>query len=279
MFRTGLAAAAAMALLAGCQGMNGDVSRSGIEAIEESELNAIMMQLGDPRVSVNHFRRAAAAQPERSDLKRALAQSLARAGDHEAAAAVWRDVGAAGALTSADGVAMAEALIRSGDMGGARSALAAVPPTYETYDRYRLEAIVADQAREWSRADAFYENAVALTSQPGGVYNNWGFSKLTRGDHRGAEKMFQRAIQEDPSLFTAKNNLVLALGAQRRYDLPLVPMTQVERAQLLHTMGLTAVKQGDISTGRTLLSDAVNTHPQHFDAAARALATLDGVRN
>ena len=54
-----------------------------------------------------------------------------------------------------------------------------------------------------------------------------------------------------------------------------MPMTQLERAQLLHTLGLSAVKQGDVEIGKNLLRDAVETHPQHFDEAVRSLAALE----
>ena len=74
------------------------------------------------------------------------------------------------------------------------------------------------------------------------------------------------------TLFTAKNNLVLARGAQRNYTLPVIPMDQTERAQLLHTMALSAIKQGDVETGKGLLREAIDTHPQHFEAAVASLA-------
>ena len=73
----------------------------------------------------------------------------------------------------------------------------------------------------------------------------------------------------------AKNNLVLARGAQRKYTLPVLPLTQIERAQLLHTLGLTAVRQGDLDIAKSLLRDAIETHPQHFDEAVRALGALE----
>ena len=107
------------------------------------------------------------------------------------------------------------------------------------------------------------------------MLNNWGYSKLTRGDFAGAEKLFREALTYDADMFTAKNNLVLARGAQRKYDLPVVQMTQIERAQLLHTLALAAIKQGDVTMGKALLEDAIDTHPQHFDAAVRALRALE----
>ena len=101
--------------------------------------------------------------------------------------------------------------------------------------------MVADSDKNWKKADSFYEIAAGLTAKPSGVLNNWGFSKLTRGDKQGAEKLFIEALTYDPQLFTAKNNLVLARAAQRKYDLPVVKMTQTERAELLYTMALAAI--------------------------------------
>ena len=57
--------------------------------------------------------------------------------------------------------------------------------------------------------------------------------------------------------------------------MPIVTMTQEERAQLLYTAGLTAVKQGDVTIGRGLLEDAVETSPKYFEQASRALETLN----
>jgi Flp pilus assembly protein TadD len=135
--------------------------------------------------------------------------------------------------------------------------------------------MVADADKNWAKADSFYEIAVGLTTRPASTLNNWGFSKLTRGEHAGAEKLFVEALTHDPSMFTAKNNLVLARAAQRKYDLPVVRMTQTERAELLYSMALAAVKQGDVTVGKGLLQQAIDTHPQHFEAASRSLEALD----
>jgi hypothetical protein len=117
---------------------------------------------------------------------------------------------------------LADALIRSNQWEDAKAELNTIPPTHETFDRYRLEAMVADSEKNWKKADSFYEIASGLTTKPAGVLNNWGYSKLTRGEHAGAEKLFTEALTYDPGMFTAKNNLVLARAAQRKYDLPVV---------------------------------------------------------
>ena len=247
-----------------------------VNVIDESNLSDIMLTVGDPKESVSYFRKTSAENPTRIDLKRGLAKSLVRAGQAAEGVTAWQAVVAHPEGTMDDRVSLADALIRSNEWARAEAELNKIPPTHETYERYRLEAMVADSKKDWKKADSFYEIASGLTTKPAGVLNNWGFSKLSRKDFNGAEKLFTRAITFDPALFTAKNNLVMARGAQRKYDMPVIEMTQVERAELLYTLGLTAVKQGDVTVGKGLLQNAVDTHPQHFEAAVRSLAALDG---
>lgn len=264
--------------LAACQkASDSEVNRAiqSVNVIDESNLNGLMLTAADPNEAVAYFRKSSAENPDRVDLKRGLAQSLVRAKKPQEAATVWAEVLKDPASTSDDHVSYADALIRANEWKRAEAELNKIPPTHETFDRYRLEAMIADSNKNWKKADSFYEIAIGLTTTPANIYNNWGFSKLSRGDYKGAEKLFFDAITYDPQLFTAKNNLVLARGAQREYDLPVIKMTQIERAQLLHTLALSAIKQGDVNTGKGLLQEAIDTHPQHFDAAVRSLAALD----
>ncbi|MBY6056894.1 hypothetical protein KUV26_08255 [Leisingera daeponensis] len=246
-----------------------------VNVIDESNLNDVMMSVADPNEAVAHFQRTIKTSPDRIDLQRGLAHSLIRAKRTTEGTAAWKKVVSMKGATSEDHVQLAGALVRSGDWDAAKAELDRVPPTHETYERYRLEAVVADANRDWKRADSFYEIAVGLTTTPAKVMNNWGYSKLTRGDFAGAERLFGEAIRQDQRLFTAKNNLVLARGAQRNYTLPVIPLEQTERALLLHTLALSAIKQGDVKTGENLLREAIDTHPQHFEEAARSLAALE----
>jgi len=246
-----------------------------ITTADQANLNEVMISASDPNEAVSYFTNALAANPGRIDLQRGLAKSLVRAQKPTEGAAAWRDVVANAEGTPEDRVMLADALIRANDWGAAKAELNLIPPTHETFDRYRIEALVADSDKNWKKADSFYEIAVSLTTKPANVLNNWGFSKLTRGEHAGAEKLFVEALTYDPSMFTAKNNLVLARAAQRKYDLPVVRMTQQERAELLYSMALAAIKQGDVAVGKGLLQQAIDTHPQHFEAATRSLDALD----
>lgn len=246
-----------------------------VNVVDETDLNDVMLTVADPNEAVDYFLRSAKAKPDRIDLQRGLAKSLVRAKRNTEAVSAWSKVTKMEGANFDDSVDFADALIRNGDWDRAQETLTAIPPTHETFKRYRLEAMVADANHEWDKSDTFYEIAVGLTTRPAGVMNNWGYSKLTRGDYSDAERLFGDAIRLDNSLFTAKNNLVLSRSAQRNYSLPVIPMSQTERAQLLHTMALSAVKQGDVTTGKTLLRESINTHPQHFEEAVRSLRALE----
>lgn len=276
-FVVALCLGGAVALSACQKSSDAEVQRAldSVNVIDESNLNDIMLTVADPEEAVTYFKKAVRQDPERVDLKRGLARSLIRAKKPREALPVLADILKSKQANADDRVDYADALIRTGDWKKAKAQLDQIPPTHETFKRYRLEAMVADSNKDWKRADSFYEVAVGLTTRPAGVLNNWGYSKLTRGKFADAETLFVEAIGYDSSLFTAKNNLVLARGAQRNYQLPIVPMTQTERAQLLYTMALAAIKQNDVSTGKTLLREAIDTHPQHFEAAVRSLNTLE----
>lgn len=269
-----------LAALPACQSLKSPAGAKraldSVNVVDETNLSDIMLTVGDPAEAVAYFQKASDAKPERLDLKRGLGKSLTRASRAAEAVQVWMTITARPDATFEDRTNLAEALIRNNDWARAQAVLAQIPPTYETFERYRLEAMVADSRKDWTKADSFYEIASGLTTKPANVLNNWGFSKLTRGDNAGAERLFLQAITYDNTLFTAKNNLVLARAAQRKYDLPVINMTQTERAELYYTAGLAAVKQGDTHVGKQLLQQAVDTHPQYFEAAQRSLAALEG---
>ncbi len=246
-----------------------------VNVIDETNLNEVLLTAADPNEAVTYFQGAAAKNPGRIDLQRGLAISLSRAKRTTEAAAAWKKVTTMKGAGNVDKIEYADALVRSGDWNQAKVVLDSIPPTYESFKRYRLEAVVADSKKDWKRADHFYETAVGLTTRPGGVMNNWGYSKLSRGEYEEAERLFTEAIRQDKSLFTAKNNLVLARAAQGNYSMPVVPLTQVERAMLLNTMGISAVKQGDVTTAKNLFREAIATHPQHFEEAVRSLRALE----
>ena len=278
LFSLAAAGMAGMLTLSGCEKLTRpgvDKKLDPVNVIDATNLNDIMLTVADPNEAVDYFSNALQKEPTRTEFRRGLAQSLIRARRSSEAAQVYAELIRSGEASNEDRVNYADALIRTNEWKKAEAQLDKVPPTFETYKRYRLEAMIADSNKEWEKADSFYETAAGLTTRPAGVYNNWGFSKLTRGDYPESERLFLQAITYDKTLFTAKNNLVLARAAQRKYSLPVIPLTQIEKAELLHTLALSAIKQGDVEIGRGLLEEAIDTHPQYFDAAVRTLAALN----
>ena len=152
-------------LVAGCQKAGeAEVERAvdEITAIDESNMNDIMLTMADPAESVAYFAGKASEDPKRIDFQRGWAISLVRAKRNEEAVAAWKRVNALPQSTMDDQVDLADALIRAGNWDQADKVLDAVPPTHETFKRYRLEAIVADSDQEWDKADSFYEIAYTL---------------------------------------------------------------------------------------------------------------------
>ena len=250
-------------------------SLDDLNVIDESNLNEIMLDFADPNQAVAYFQSALSRDPDRLEFKQGFARSLKRAKRTEEAVLAYRTMDANGDLTSRDRLDYAESLIQTGAWEKGEAQLDAIPPTYETYDRYRLEAMVADFRKEWDKSDAFYETARGLTTRPAPILNNWGISKMSRGDRSGAEELFVRAISFDATMFSPKNNLSISRATRKVYDLPVVPMTKAEEAQLLHNIALQAIRNGDVDIGRGLLEQAVETHPQHFAQAVDKLEALN----
>lgn len=255
-----------------------DPVQEALEAVQGPEgnnLNEIMMTVAEPAEAVAYFQRQIRDFPNNIDAMRGLALALIRSDRATEAVSVWSDIVAHPDGTDADRVQLVDALVRAGQWDAAKEVLSQIPPNVATYQRYRLEAMIADAGKDWERADEFYETASGLTVQPAPILNNWGYSNLIRGKYLDAEMLFQEAIRQDSKMFTAKNNLMMARGAQRKYDLPVMPMTQTERAELLYTLALTAIKNGDVTIGIGLMREAVDSHPLHFEAASRSLTALE----
>jgi Flp pilus assembly protein TadD len=275
----GLVSIPALALvLAACSEMT-DAEKNQelglVNAIDATELNDLVLTFSDPEAAVEHFRGLVEAQPDNPEYQRGFAASLGRANRHDESTVAWRKLIDSGNATNDDRVGYAEALVRTNNWDQARAALDQVPPTYETYERYLLEALMADRAKAWKKADAFYENARGLTTRPASVLNNWGISNMARGNYARAEELFLESITFDDKLFNPKNNLVISRGKQKNYRLPIMNVTATEKAQLLYNLGLEAVRNGDLNVAKGLFAEALETHPQHFAEAQAALESLD----
>jgi Flp pilus assembly protein TadD len=246
-----------------------------IDVIDENDLNDVMLTLADSEAAVEYYRRAVGRSPDRVDLRRGYALSLARDGQHAEARLVFEDVVAKDGAQPSDLVEYARSLAMLEDFEAADAALAKLPSNYRDSREEQLRGMIADHRRDWAAADVHYEAARNLTAQPAPIYNNIGVSMMARGDMKGAEKAFREALIHNPRLFEAKNNLALSYALQRQYRLPVISLNEEERAVLLHNIALVALRQGDETVALGLLQQSVKTHPRRWPPAADKLATLE----
>lgn len=259
----------------GCVHSDAGLNRRGGAEAAAGRVEAAMLRNADPAQAVAYYQGKARTEPDKLSHRRGLARSLSRAGRSDEALLAWSTLAEQPDAAPEDHVGLAAAMVRANRWPEAKAVLDAIPPSHATYERYRTEAVVADSHEDWTRADSFYETAAGLTDAPAGILNNWGYSKLSRGDLVAAERLFTEAITNDPTLFTAKNNLVLARAERGTYALPSVPATASERAQMLHTAARAAMRHGASDIARSLLERAIEIHPLHFEPAHRALADLE----
>lgn len=245
-----------------------------VNAIDAAGLNDLMLSVSDPETAVAYFRRALADQPGRADLRRGYAVALARARRYAEAAAAFEAMEQDGLADDALRVEHAHSLARLGRWQDAESQLALVSSAQDTPRRHLIDAMLADQRGDWAGADAAYEAARRQAVNPAPILNNWGVSRLSRGENEAAAKTFEEALAFDPRLFNAKNNLAVARALTGEYRLPLVSLTEEERATLFHNIGVVALRRGDVEEAKGLFAMAVSAHPRFYPEAAEKLAAL-----
>lgn len=256
-----------------------EVSAPGadVDVIDSANLGSLMLTLSEPEDAVQYFNQALAREPDRVDLKRGYALSLARARRFEEAVRVFDELSRDGVADDALRVEHAHALARLSRWTEAENQMALVSTQQQSPRRHLIDAMLADQRSDWSGADAAYERARSVSANPAAILNNWGVSRMSRGEYEAAQRTFEEAVAHNPRLFSIKNNLAVSRALQGEYRLPLVTMNEEERATILHNVGVVALRRGDQAEARGLFTMAVETHPRYYAAAAEKLAALEGI--
>ncbi|MEM8792782.1 MAG: tetratricopeptide repeat protein [Pseudomonadota bacterium] len=273
-----LLAAVSLLIIAACENDQLKSRSSPLKdtVIDDAGLNDLLLTSGDPEFSIEYFETAVAREPERSDFRRGLAISYARAKRYPEASRVYEELIALDQAQASDVLEYGFVAVRLGEWEAAESASRQLPSGFNQSRRHLLSAMIADSKEQWEAADASYTKAETLALKPDQVLNNWGVSYMARGDLDSAERTFKRAVSFNSRLFSAKNNLAIVRGMQGDFTLPLVPMTDQERAMILNNLGVIATRQGETKIARGLFAAAVDSHPQHYQGAADKLAALDG---
>lgn len=271
----GLVLAVATLGLGACESVSQRPDPLAGNVIDEANLNDLMLQAGDPENAVAYFEESLAREPDRTDFRRGLALSLVRAKRLVEAARVYQELVTLDQDEPADRLEYAFVLIRLDRFDEAATVARTLPDGMAGPRRHVLDGMLADQAKDWATADAAYSEAEKTSTRPAKVLNNWGVSKMARGDLQGATATFERALAFDSRLFSAKNNLTIVRGLQGNYTLPIIPLVDEERAILLNNLGIIAMRQGDERMAKGLFAAAVEAHPQHYSGAADRLAALE----
>jgi Flp pilus assembly protein TadD len=271
-----MAILAVMALSA-CESVADKKDPLAKNVIDEANLTDLLLNAGDPEEAVSYFQNSLAAEPDRADFRRGLATSLSRAKRYPEAARVYQEMITLDQAEPADRLDYALVSARLDKWDDVRALLGDIPPAFNSARRHMAEGMLADHEQNWPEADAAYARAETLTTNPANILNNWGVSQMSRGDLPAAEKTFERALSFNSRLFNAKNNLAIARGLQGNFRLPIVPMTEKEKAIILNNLGVIALRKDEKSIAKGLFAAAVDSHPQHYREAADRLAALEAV--
>ena len=264
--------------LSGCQTLIG--GSEGASAPPTEQTSTLRSILGD--VGLSSEARAAVpdtptaeADPNSVETLRSLARNLGAERRHAEAAEMWTRVLASSGAVEADRDQYIRTLVRLERWEEARTQLqtAGEGPASET--RLQLSGLIYDQWRDWAAADQAYSQLFLVATKPEIALNNWGMSKMVRGEYAQAALDFGEAIKIRPDFKNAHINLALARGFSGNYVLPGINLTAVERAHLYHDFGVIASQKNEFDQAEGLFTQAIETHPQYFEEAA---AKLDEVK-
>ena len=82
-------------LISACSDTENEVDRAflkDLNVVDDNNLNDVMLNVADPDEAVSYFQRTLRDNPDRGDVRRGLAKSLARARRNTEAIAAWKSV-------------------------------------------------------------------------------------------------------------------------------------------------------------------------------------------
>lgn len=137
--------------------------------------------------------------------------------------------------------------------------------------------VVADETRNWSRADQCYQQSIKLAPREAGPINNEGWSMLLRGNWQQALELFEQATMLDPRSERIADNLELAQAALAS-DLPTRKAGESDSAWAarLNDAGVAAVILGNKTRATAAFTQALDASGTWYARAANNLETLGG---
>jgi tetratricopeptide (TPR) repeat protein len=103
-----------------------------------------------------------------------------------------------------------------GSMGGPQMPSVSTP-TYDPAVEYQ-EGLAALQAGRWRDAENHFNNALSVDGRNTDALFMLGQAKAGRGDLKGAQRAYERALKVDPNLITARRELAVVLAKENHPD-------------------------------------------------------------
>lgn len=236
---------------------------------------------GKHQEAASAYRAILSAEPDNSEARFGLAESLRLGGEPEAAKAEYLAIAENPAWKSRALEGLGQAILTTGDYNGAYEVFsAAVEEDTGAWRAWLGLAQLSDLARDWEHADAAYASALAASSELAIVYNNHGISMLARGEPEGAAELFRKALAADPRSDRAQTNLELA-NATRSVSVESVIASEPnanKRAQLFNNYGYVAMLQGRFGDAQLYFEAAIEAHPSFYAVAYENLKVLKALQ-
>jgi Flp pilus assembly protein TadD len=138
---------------------------------------------------------------------------------------------------------------------------------------------VHDRSRDWDQADLCFKQALMANPRSGAVFNNHGMSLMLRGKAADAIREFRQAIQVEPSLKAALDNLALATALEGRYEMAMAAVPSDKLPATMNNAGFAALSRGDLVRAEDLFTQAVKSSPRHFQQAEENLRWLRYIKS
>lgn len=135
-----------------------------------------------------------------------------------------------------------------------------------------------DRSGNWEQASLAYDRALQIRPDSAMLYNNRGFSHLLRRDHTAAIADFDAALQLDPKMNAARENLRLAFAWAGQYDQALVGVGQKDIGRAFNNIGFVALLRGDLPAAESYLLRSMEIDPKFNRVANKNLEYLKNLK-
>jgi Flp pilus assembly protein TadD len=137
--------------------------------------------------------------------------------------------------------------------------------------------LLHDRAGRWDQAVEAYDRALALNDSAM-LYNNRGFSHLLRRAPESAIADFDKALQLDPQLEAARENLRLAFAWTGQYERALLGVSRKDIGRAFNNIGFVALLRGDLPAAESYLLRSMEADARFNKVANRNLEYLRSLK-